>query len=56
MKENTEISKVWITGKSSFTVVIPKRFAAILELDSSSHVLIEKTTDGLKIRKLEIKK
>jgi len=56
MKENTEISKVWMTGKSSHTVVIPKRFATELKLDSKSHVLIEKIAGGLLIRKLEIEK
>jgi bifunctional DNA-binding transcriptional regulator/antitoxin component of YhaV-PrlF toxin-antitoxin module len=54
MKENTEISKVWVTGKSSYTIVIPKRFATDLKLDSNSHLLIEKTLGGLLIRKLEV--
>jgi len=54
MKENTEISKIWITGKSSYTIVIPKRFAKELGFDPSIHVIIKKTTDGLLIRKLEI--
>jgi len=55
MKENTEISKVWITGNSSYTIVIPKRFATDLKLDSDSYILVEKTVGGLLIRKLEIK-
>lgn len=55
MKEVT-ISKIWITGKSSYTIVIPKKFATDLKLDSNSHILMEKTPDGLLLRKLEIEK
>jgi|APSaa5957512535_1039671.scaffolds.fasta_scaffold23736_3 bifunctional DNA-binding transcriptional regulator/antitoxin component of YhaV-PrlF toxin-antitoxin module len=55
MKENTdniEISKVWITGKSSCTIVIPKRFAKELGLNPSTHVIIERMSDGILVRRL----
>jgi len=54
MKENKQISKVWVTGKSSYTIVIPKRFATDLNLDATSHLIIEKTLEGLLVTKLEI--
>lgn len=54
MKGDTEISKIWVTGKSSYTMVIPKRFAFELKLDSDSHLVIEKTPEGLIIKKLEV--
>lgn len=54
MNENKQISKVWITGKSSYTIVIPKRFANDLNLDSNSHLIIEKIPDGLLIRQLGV--
>jgi hypothetical protein len=52
MKRDTEISKIWVTGKSSFTMVIPKRFALDLKLDSDSHLVIEKISESLVIKKL----
>ncbi|MCV0431674.1 hypothetical protein [Nitrosopumilus sp.] len=54
MKRDTEISKIWVTGKSSYTMVIPKKFALDLKLDSESYLVIEKTTEGLIIKKLEV--
>jgi len=55
MKGDTEISKIWVTGKSSYTMIIPKRFASDLKLDSDSHLIIEKVSGGLMIKKLEIR-
>jgi len=52
--KDKEISKIWITGKSSYTIVIPKRFANQLGLSTSSHVIIEKSASELLIRKLEV--
>ncbi len=51
---NKEIGRTWRTGKSSCTIVIPKRFAEQLGLDKPSHVLIEKVLDGLLVKKLEV--
>ena len=55
MKRDSEISKIWITGKSSYTMVIPKRFVIELKLDSNSHLIIERTSEGLLIKKLEVR-
>lgn len=57
MKENTdnkEIVKTWLTGNSSCTLVIPKRFAKEYGLDKPAHVIIEKRADGLLVRKLDV--
>jgi hypothetical protein len=54
MKGDTEISKVWRTGKSSYTIVIPKRFALDLKLDSDSHLVIKKIPGGMIVKKLEV--
>lgn len=53
--ENTRISRVWITGKNSFTMTIPKDFAKQLGIDNSSHVIIEKISTGILVKKLEFR-
>ena len=52
--DNKEIVKTWITGNSSCTLVIPKRFAIEYGLDKPSHVIIEKRAEGLLVRKLDV--
>jgi hypothetical protein len=56
MKENQdiEITKTWISGKTSCTIVIPKRFATSLGFDVPTPVILELRPDGLLIRRLEI--
>lgn len=57
MKESVdckEITKTWLSGKRSCTLVIPKTLAKACGIDKPSHVIIEKQQDGLLIRKLEI--
>jgi len=49
-----EITKTWITGKKSCTLVIPKRFAIEYGLGEPTHIVIEKRDDGLLIRKLGV--
>ena len=46
------ITKIWITGKSSSTLVIPKRLAREYGLEKPTHIILEKHQDGLLIRKL----
>jgi len=54
--ENKEIVRTtWLTGKTSCTLVIPKEFAKEYGLDQPSHVLVEKQSDGILIKKLQIK-
>ena len=52
--ESKEIVRTWLTGKSSCTLVIPKEFAKEYGLDIPSHVIIEKRTEGLLIKKLDL--
>jgi len=52
--ESKEIVRTWITGRSSCTLVIPKEFAKEYGLDQPSHVVIEKTPEGILIKKLDM--
>ena len=51
---NKEIRKTWTTGKTSCTLVIPKKFAKELGIDKPSHVVIERVAAGLVVKKLEV--
>jgi bifunctional DNA-binding transcriptional regulator/antitoxin component of YhaV-PrlF toxin-antitoxin module len=51
---NKEITKTWISGQNSCTLVIPKSVARQYGLDSPSHVVVEATEQGILIRKLEV--
>ena len=51
---NKEITKTWISGPSSCTLVIPKSIASRYGLSTPSHVIIEAQNDGILIRKLEV--
>jgi hypothetical protein len=53
-KNNKEITKTWISGQNSCTLVIPRSVAIEYGLDSPSHVIVEKTPEGILIRKLEV--
>ena len=48
------ITNTYISGHNSCTLVIPKSIATECGLDSPSHVVVERTKDGILIRKLEI--
>lgn len=49
-----DVVKMWITGKTSATLIIPKDFAKEYGLDVPSHVVLEKKTEGILIKKLVI--
>ncbi len=51
---NKEITKTWISGQNSCTLIIPRSVAKEYGLDSPSHVIVEKTEEGILIRKLEL--
>lgn len=51
---NKEITKTWISGQNSCTLVIPKSVARQYGLDSPSDVVVEATTEGILIRKLDV--
>jgi hypothetical protein len=50
---NKEVTKTWVTGNSSCTLVIPKKVALECGLGEPTHVVVEKTDKGILIRKLE---
>ena len=50
----TEIKKTWLTRQSSCTLVIPRRFAIEYGLDTPSHIILEKTDDGILIKKFDL--
>jgi hypothetical protein len=47
-----EITKTFVTGQNSCTLVIPKSVALEYGLSSPSHVVVEKVPDGILIRRL----
>jgi hypothetical protein len=47
-----KIVKIWITGKSSATLIIPKDLAKEYGLDEPSYAILEKKSDGILIKKL----
>lgn len=49
-----EISKTWISGASSCTLVIPKSIAEKKGLTEPSHVVVEDVPEGILIRKLTV--
>jgi hypothetical protein len=49
-----EIIKTWLAGKHSCTLIIPKDFAKEYGLDEPSHVVVEGTSEGILIKKLEL--
>ena len=53
MVEN-EIAKTWISGQKSCTLIIKKELAEEYGLSEPSHVVLERRTDGILIRKLEV--
>jgi len=54
IQKQKEITKTWISGPSSCTLIIPKSIAREYGLESPSHVIIEAQDNGILIRKLEI--
>jgi hypothetical protein len=54
LNKNKEIGKPWTSGCNSFTMVIPRSFVIKHQLDTSTHVLIEETPEGILIKKLEM--
>jgi hypothetical protein len=52
--QSKEITKTFITGQNSCTLVIPKSVALEYGLTSPSHVVVERVKEGILIRKLKI--
>lgn len=54
--DNKAIGRIWLTGQTSPTLVIPKKLAMEYRLDRPSHVILEKMEGGILIRKFELEK
>jgi hypothetical protein len=52
--ERKEVTKTWLAGQHSCTLVIPKEFAKVYGLDQPSHVVIEGRPDGILIKRLHL--
>ena len=48
------ISKTWISGQNSCTLVIPKSIAKSYGLEEPANVIVEATEQGILIRKLDL--
>jgi hypothetical protein len=53
--QTREITRTFITGQNSCTLIIPKSVALEYGLTSPSHVVVERIEEGILIRKLKIK-
>ena len=49
-----DVVKTWLAGNHSCTLIIPRSFAQQYGLDEPSHVVVEGTSEGILIRKLEV--
>lgn len=49
-----EITKTFISGRISATLIIPIEMARRYGLEKPAHVIVEETPQGLLIRKLEV--
>lgn len=48
------ISKTWISGQNSCTLVIPKSIAKSYGLEEPANVIVEAIAEDILIRKLEV--
>jgi len=49
-----DVTKTFISGKLSATLIIPIEMARRHGLDEPSHVVVEERVDGILIRRLEL--
>jgi glutamate synthase domain-containing protein 3 len=51
-----EITKTWLTGQKSCTLIIPREIARRQGLEEPSHVVVQETSEGILIRKLDLQR
>jgi hypothetical protein len=56
LSRNKEITKTWLTGQKSCTLIIPREIARRQGLEEPSHVVVEETPAGILIRKLDLQR
>ena len=49
-----QVTKTWLTGQKSCTLIIPRDTARRYDLDEPSHIVVEETPEGILIRKLDL--
>jgi bifunctional DNA-binding transcriptional regulator/antitoxin component of YhaV-PrlF toxin-antitoxin module len=54
MSERKEITKIFMSGRLSATLIIPIEIARRHGLEKPAHVIVEERPEGILIRKLEI--
>jgi hypothetical protein len=56
--DNTKrrVTKTWLTGQKSCTLIIPRDTARKYDLEEPSHVVVEETPEGILIRKLNLQR
>jgi hypothetical protein len=52
--ENKEVTKTFLSGKLSATLIIPIEMARRHGLEKPSHVVVEEKPEGILIRKLQV--
>jgi hypothetical protein len=50
----SEIAKTWVSGQKSCTLIIEKKLAEEYGLVEPSHVILERRSDGILIKKLQL--
>ena len=50
-EKQKQIAQTWLTGNCSCTLVIPKRFAREYGLDKPSQIVLQKTPEGILIKR-----
>jgi hypothetical protein len=51
-----QVTKTWLTGQKSCTLIIPRETARRYDLEEPSHIVVEETPEGIMIRKLDLQK
>jgi hypothetical protein len=54
MSETKEITKTFLSGRLSATLIIPIEIARRHGLEKPAHVVVEERSDGILIRRIEI--
>jgi hypothetical protein len=52
--DKKEVTKIFLSGRLSATLIIPIEMARRHGLEKSSHVVVEERQDGILIKKLEL--
>jgi hypothetical protein len=54
MPKSEIIAKTWISGQRSCTLIVERKLAEEYGLTEPSHVVLERRSDGILIRKLKL--